>query len=193
MTLLAKKFLGAQSLIAIVLSRSLINCSGEDRLLHAPSSSQGSHCWRTYKLSGGRQLKYQDLSRHPCMTTKSEPTTSPAWAGTALGSKPTWVLPSPFEVYSINCHWDGGETWGPPPKTLLELKMYELSWALRIKPDWQRKAKDPGIRCKWLAEAMEEEFDSYKPDKLSKKMHRLITQQQAGLRLNRNVGNIGPV
>ncbi|KAF7368720.1 hypothetical protein MVEN_00196700 [Mycena venus] len=104
------------------------------------------------------------------MTSKSEPTTSPAWTGTSLDGKPTWVLPSPFEVYSINCHWDGGETWGPPPKTLLERKMYELSWALRIKPDWQRKAKDPGIRRKWRAEAMEEEFDSYKPDKLSKKM-----------------------
>jgi hypothetical protein len=48
--------------------------------------------------------------------------------------------------------------------------MYELSWALRMKPDWQRKAKDLGIRRKWLAEAMEEEFDSYKPDKLSRKM-----------------------
>ncbi|KAJ7858164.1 hypothetical protein B0H13DRAFT_2076558 [Mycena leptocephala] len=62
------------------------------------------------------------------------------------------------------------ETWGPPPKTLLERKMYELSWALRIKPDWQRKAKDPLIQRKWREEAIEDEIDSYKQDQLTKKM-----------------------
>ncbi|KAJ7863870.1 hypothetical protein B0H13DRAFT_2070038 [Mycena leptocephala] len=61
------------------------------------------------------------------------------------------------------------ETWGPPPKTLLERKMYELSWALRIKPDWQRKAKDPLIQRKWREEAIDE-IDSYKQDQLTKKM-----------------------
>jgi hypothetical protein len=48
--------------------------------------------------------------------------------------------------------------------------MYELSWALRIKPDWQRKAKDPLIPRKWRGEAMEDEIDSYKQDQLTKKM-----------------------
>jgi CHASE3 domain sensor protein len=48
--------------------------------------------------------------------------------------------------------------------------MYELSWALRTKPDWQRKAKDPEIQRKWRAEAMDEDIDAYKHEKLSKKM-----------------------
>ncbi|KAJ6524407.1 hypothetical protein DFH09DRAFT_1046778 [Mycena vulgaris] len=100
----------------------------------------------------------------------SKSTTTAAWEGISVEGKPTWVLPTPFEVYSPDCHWDHGEVWGPPPKTLLERKMYELSWALRIKRDWQRKAKDPTIRRKWRAEAMKDEMDSYVPDKLSKKM-----------------------
>ncbi|KAJ7688979.1 hypothetical protein B0H17DRAFT_1012339 [Mycena rosella] len=47
--------------------------------------------------------------------------------------------------------------------------MYELSWAIRIKPEWQRKAKDPGIMRKWRKEAMDALNDLYEPDKLSKK------------------------
>ncbi|KAJ6542721.1 hypothetical protein B0H19DRAFT_1171611 [Mycena capillaripes] len=34
--------------------------------------------------------------------------------------------------------------------------MYELSWTLRSKPDWQRKAADPEIRAKWRQEALEQ-------------------------------------
>ena len=34
--------------------------------------------------------------------------------------------------------------------------MYELSWAIRSKPDWQRKAADPEIRGKWRKEALEQ-------------------------------------
>ncbi|KAJ7210549.1 hypothetical protein GGX14DRAFT_626067 [Mycena pura] len=34
--------------------------------------------------------------------------------------------------------------------------MYGLSWSLRSKPDWQRKAADPKIRAKWREEAIEQ-------------------------------------
>jgi hypothetical protein len=34
--------------------------------------------------------------------------------------------------------------------------MYELSWTLRSKPDWQRKAADPEILRKWRQEALEQ-------------------------------------
>ncbi|KAK7052570.1 hypothetical protein R3P38DRAFT_2861135 [Favolaschia claudopus] len=84
--------------------------------------------------------------------------------------KPTWVLPSPFNVYSSDCHWDNSETWGPPPKTILERKMYELSWALRIKPEWHRKSQDPDIRERWREDAMDEGIDSYNHERLSDKM-----------------------
>jgi hypothetical protein len=39
---------------------------------------------------------------------------------------------------------------------LPELAMYELSWTLRSKPDWQRKYADPEIRDKWRQEALEQ-------------------------------------
>ncbi|KAF7361411.1 hypothetical protein MSAN_01174200 [Mycena sanguinolenta] len=38
-----------------------------------------------------------------------------------------------------------------------ELTMCELSWVLRSKPDWQRKAADPEIRSKWRREALEQQ------------------------------------
>ncbi|KAJ7929027.1 hypothetical protein B0H13DRAFT_1859919 [Mycena leptocephala] len=45
------------------------------------------------------------------------------------------------------------------PNMLAELRMYELSWALRSKPDWQRKASNPNIFAKWQREALEQEED----------------------------------
>ncbi|KAJ7240411.1 hypothetical protein B0H12DRAFT_1134812 [Mycena haematopus] len=91
------------------------------------------------------------------MDKESVSSTPTAWTSNAfLDDKPPWVFPSPFDVYSSNTHWDHGETWGPAPQTLLERTMYELSWALRIKPDWQRKANDSAIRRKWRAEALSE-------------------------------------
>jgi hypothetical protein len=39
---------------------------------------------------------------------------------------------------------------------IFELTMYELSWALRSKPDWQRKAADPEILRKWRQEVLEQ-------------------------------------
>ncbi|KAJ7688953.1 hypothetical protein B0H17DRAFT_1202567 [Mycena rosella] len=65
----------------------------------------------------------------------------------AVGNKPTWKIVDPF-----------GRN-GPgsiKPMTLAELAMYELSWTLRRKPEWQRKAADPEIRGKWRREALEQ-------------------------------------
>ncbi|KAJ7666878.1 hypothetical protein DFH06DRAFT_1184939 [Mycena polygramma] len=77
------------------------------------------------------------------------------WEPPSLENKPTWLLPSPFFTYDTSRH-SGDDEWGPRPKTVFELTMYELSWALRSKPEWQRKAADPGIRSKWRKEALEQ-------------------------------------
>ncbi|KAF7328869.1 hypothetical protein MVEN_02516600 [Mycena venus] len=79
---------------------------------------------------------------------------SPQWKALAVENKPTWVLPSPFEVYAEGEY--GADEWGPRPKTVFELAMYELSWAIRSKSEWQRKAADPEIRDKWRKEALEQ-------------------------------------
>ncbi|KAF7361409.1 hypothetical protein MSAN_01174000 [Mycena sanguinolenta] len=41
-----------------------------------------------------------------------------------------------------------------------ELTMCELSWTLRSKPEWQRKAADPEIRSKWRQEALQQQADA---------------------------------
>ncbi|KAJ7764885.1 hypothetical protein B0H16DRAFT_1526075 [Mycena metata] len=76
------------------------------------------------------------------------------WEPLALENKPSWVLPSPFEMYAPGRYY--GADWGPQPVTLSEMGMYELSWTLRSKPEWQRKAADAEIRAKWRAEAVEQ-------------------------------------
>ncbi|KAJ7771992.1 hypothetical protein DFH07DRAFT_913748 [Mycena maculata] len=79
---------------------------------------------------------------------------SPIWRGKALGSPPPWTFPTPFVAYI-----PGGEScdqiWGPSPRTLAELRMYNLSWAIRSKEDWQIKLKDPDIRERWREHAMD--------------------------------------
>ncbi|KAJ7119523.1 hypothetical protein C8R44DRAFT_788312 [Mycena epipterygia] len=67
---------------------------------------------------------------------------------------PSWVLPGPFSIYGSKPY--DSETWGPNPITLSELGMYQLSWTLRSKPEWQRKAADTEIRNKWREEALEQ-------------------------------------
>ncbi|KAG8938305.1 hypothetical protein FRC04_009083 [Tulasnella sp. 424] len=42
--------------------------------------------------------------------------------------------------------------------TLVDLRMIELSYALRGKPSWWTKIKDPATRSKWKAEALEQEI-----------------------------------
>ncbi|KAJ6558159.1 hypothetical protein B0H19DRAFT_1150150 [Mycena capillaripes] len=76
------------------------------------------------------------------------------WEPLGAENKPTWVLPSPFEIYSTDRGW--GHQWGPQPLTVFERTMHELSWTLRSKPEWQRKAADPEIRVKWRQEALEQ-------------------------------------
>jgi hypothetical protein len=50
--------------------------------------------------------------------------------------------------------------------------MYELSWTIRSKIDWQRKASDPEILSKWRREALEqqESGDLDLDEKLTEKM-----------------------
>ncbi|KAF7328872.1 hypothetical protein MVEN_02516900 [Mycena venus] len=86
----------------------------------------------------------------------------PRWKPMTMQNKPTWVLPSPFERYNGGQY--GNDEWGPRPLTVFELTMYELSWALRSKPDWQRKAADPEIRRKWRQEALEQQAASAEDD-----------------------------
>ncbi|KAF8198398.1 hypothetical protein K438DRAFT_2016443 [Mycena galopus ATCC 62051] len=73
--------------------------------------------------------------------------TAPQWKSLAMDNKPTWVLSTPFL---------SNEHSFIPALTVFELTMYELSWALRSKPEWQRKAANPEIRRKWRQEALQQ-------------------------------------
>ncbi|KAJ7031095.1 hypothetical protein C8F04DRAFT_1211549 [Mycena alexandri] len=42
-------------------------------------------------------------------------------------------------------------------RQLAELRMYALSWAIRSKPEWQRKISDPIILGKWRKEALDQQ------------------------------------
>ncbi|KAF7331521.1 hypothetical protein MKEN_00031000 [Mycena kentingensis (nom. inval.)] len=82
--------------------------------------------------------------------------------------KPTWTFPSPFVAYAA---LDNEEVvWGPPPRTLAELRMYALSWAIRSKPQWRSKIEDTAILEKWRAEAVDQQQGLLKYKKLNKHM-----------------------
>ncbi|KAJ7688951.1 hypothetical protein B0H17DRAFT_1331910 [Mycena rosella] len=106
------------------------------------------------------------------------------WGITAFADKATWNLPDPFHIYCEGLY--GAEHWGPNPLTLFELSMHKLSWALRSKPEWQRKAADPRIRAKWRQEALAQMVaagsDATAPKKglLSEKMIDYILAELAG-------------
>ncbi|KAJ6524441.1 hypothetical protein DFH09DRAFT_1250825 [Mycena vulgaris] len=89
----------------------------------------------------------------------------------------TWDFPSPFVTYAVG---DYEEEWGPKPKTLAELRMYELSWVLRSKPDWQRKASDPEILSKWRMEALEQQKPINRDERLTEKMVDYVLAELAG-------------
>jgi hypothetical protein len=63
------------------------------------------------------------------------------------------------------CTPQDDEVYGPEvvgrdyPRTVLELRMCALSAAIRDKPGWHEKFKDPVIRAKWKAEIIEGEKD----------------------------------
>ncbi|KAG8849662.1 hypothetical protein FRB96_000688 [Tulasnella sp. 330] len=61
-------------------------------------------------------------------------------------------FPHPFEELD--------EDGGLRPLTLAELRMTELSYALRSKPLWWIKYKDPDIKKKWKAEALVQDIHS---------------------------------
>ncbi|KIO21962.1 hypothetical protein M407DRAFT_28449 [Tulasnella calospora MUT 4182] len=65
---------------------------------------------------------------------------------------PEFGFPFPF----THRQWDDEE--GDLALTLVDLRMIELSYALRSKPSWWTKIKDPAIRSKWKAEALEHEI-----------------------------------
>ncbi|KAJ6558315.1 hypothetical protein B0H19DRAFT_1292351 [Mycena capillaripes] len=92
----------------------------------------------------------------------------------------SWDLPNPFDCYSLSR--DRELEYGPEPKTLAELRMYELSWALRSKPDRQRKASDPEILSKRRREALEqqESGDLDLDEKLTEKMVNYVLAELAG-------------
>ncbi|KAJ7257557.1 hypothetical protein B0H12DRAFT_1210112 [Mycena haematopus] len=67
------------------------------------------------------------------------------------GDKRTeWDLRGPFATYPRVEQWEPG--WAP--KMLAELRIYQLSWQLRRKLDWQCKASNPSIRAKWRREVL---------------------------------------
>ncbi|KAF7361406.1 hypothetical protein MSAN_01173700 [Mycena sanguinolenta] len=111
-------------------------------------------------MSSSEETKGTDslLSRRDVRVLSTKPTADETghWKALTLENKPTWVLPTPFQLYH---RWDE-QGWGPGPFTTFELTMCELSWALRSKPDWQRKATDPEIRSKWRQEALQQQADA---------------------------------
>ncbi|KAJ7302347.1 hypothetical protein DFH08DRAFT_905412 [Mycena albidolilacea] len=76
------------------------------------------------------------------------------WKPFTTENRPTWVLPNPFETYSLGEY--NQDEQGPRSLTVFELTKYELSWALRSKPDQQPKAANPHICRKWCQEALEQ-------------------------------------
>ncbi|KAJ7621760.1 hypothetical protein DFH06DRAFT_1009771 [Mycena polygramma] len=71
--------------------------------------------------------------------------------------KPAWTFPLPFIPYAVATESRENICWGPQPRTLAEMRMYALSWAIRSKPEWQRKITDPTIMEKWRKEALDQQ------------------------------------
>ncbi|KAJ7179689.1 hypothetical protein C8R46DRAFT_646991 [Mycena filopes] len=84
--------------------------------------------------------------------------------------KPSWTFPSPFVPYADVDYAREGTSWGPQPRTLAELRMYTLSWAIRSKPDWQSKMLDPSIMGKWRKEALDQQEALPLAEKLTQNM-----------------------
>ncbi|KAJ7822522.1 hypothetical protein B0H14DRAFT_3731695 [Mycena olivaceomarginata] len=75
--------------------------------------------------------------------------------------KPSWTFPSPFIPYAVALESREAICRSPQPPLnpfqLAELHMYGLSWAIRSKPEWQRKITDPSIVEKWRTEALDQQ------------------------------------
>ncbi|KAJ6524427.1 hypothetical protein DFH09DRAFT_1329481 [Mycena vulgaris] len=58
--------------------------------------------------------------------------------------------------------------------------MYGLSWAIRSKPEWQRKARDPTIFSKWRREALQQQEPLDLGTRLTEKMVDYVLEELAG-------------
>ncbi|KAJ7477300.1 hypothetical protein B0H11DRAFT_2030637 [Mycena galericulata] len=95
--------------------------------------------------------------------------------------KPAWTFPSPFVSYTtLDSRSNDSICWGPPPRTLAELRMYGLSWAIRTKPEWQRKISDSFIMDKWRKEALEQQENLPVEEKLTPNMVNYVLTELAG-------------
>ncbi|KAJ7367576.1 hypothetical protein DFH08DRAFT_760827 [Mycena albidolilacea] len=70
--------------------------------------------------------------------------------------------------------------WGPQPRTLAELRMYGLSWAIRSKPEWQRKISNPSVVEKWRKEAMDQQEGVRVEKRLTPNMVNYVLTELAG-------------
>ncbi|KAJ7640356.1 hypothetical protein DFH06DRAFT_1334720 [Mycena polygramma] len=90
-----------------------------------------------------------------------------------------WDLPSPFwTVYPGLNNLEYG--WTLVPKMLAELRMYNLSWALRRKPDWQKKASDPEILSKWRMEVLAQQKHLKLDKQMTEKMVDYVLDELKG-------------
>ncbi|KAJ7730996.1 hypothetical protein DFH07DRAFT_157452 [Mycena maculata] len=98
----------------------------------------------------------------------------------------SWIFPSPFIAYVAGHDEDADDVcWGPQPRTLAELRMYSLSWAIRSKPEWQRKVADPAIMDKWRKEALAQQESLPIEEKLTANMvNNVLTELAAYNRLS---------
>ncbi|KAJ7367659.1 hypothetical protein DFH08DRAFT_829051 [Mycena albidolilacea] len=106
--------------------------------------------------------------------------------------KPSWTFPSPFFPYAVATYMVRDPiAWGPQPRTLAELRMYALSWAIRSKPEWQRKIDDASIIEKWRKEALDQQADLPVEERLTPNMvNYVLTELAAYARLSDPVSGI---
>ncbi|KAF7339044.1 hypothetical protein MVEN_01980600 [Mycena venus] len=95
---------------------------------------------------------------------------------TQVRNQADWVLTSPFKSE----RGEDGREFGRRPRRLAELRMYTLSWAIRIKPFWQRKASDPEILSKWRQEALDQQSPLEYDERMTEKMVDYVLAELAG-------------
>ncbi|KAF8173746.1 hypothetical protein K438DRAFT_1849902 [Mycena galopus ATCC 62051] len=94
--------------------------------------------------------------------------------------KPSWTFPSPFIPWAVATDSREEICWGPQPRTLAELRMYGLSWAIRSKHEWQRKISDPAIVEKWRKEALDQQESLKVEKRLTPNMINYVLSELAG-------------
>ncbi|KAJ6544145.1 hypothetical protein B0H19DRAFT_1169749 [Mycena capillaripes] len=94
--------------------------------------------------------------------------------------KPSWTFPSPFIPYAVAIEARENISWGPQPRTLAELRMYALSWAIRSKPEWQSKISDPSLMEKYRKEARDQQEGLQVEQKLTENMVNYVLTELVG-------------